>query len=185
MQCPALMQCPRCKTELVAGSRPLLDEIIQVVISRYYGLDRPNYNEVWICRDCRFCYLARNGDIVVEVPLQAFYAAHLKKKGGQSVQLNDLKNYDAQRATLPELVELSTHVKHVVAHAEELGVELPEWVEQNYAALKAEIKSKVFQANSAKLQSAKAQLAALATPDEKRAAIQKTIDDLTAKLQPA
>lgn len=99
--------------------------------------------------------------------------------------LSELKNFDASRMDLAELVALASFGRALQAEFGTLGVESPEWVDANLTALRREIKSRNADRLTAKLRSAKARLETLKTPDEKRAATEKEIADIETQLQQA
>lgn len=96
--------------------------------------------------------------------------------------LDDLKNFNAERMDLTELVALASFADSVVAKSQELSVELPEWVTENTKSLHREIKSKNQDRLAMKLKNAKARLETLKTPDEKRKATEDEIAKLTQQL---
>jgi predicted transcriptional regulator len=99
--------------------------------------------------------------------------------------LDALKNFDAKRADLAELVELSAYGRALLAEFETLSVEAPEWATENLAAVRRELKSRNQDRLAAKLKAAKARLETLKTVDEKRTGVQAEIAALEAQLQQA
>ena len=99
--------------------------------------------------------------------------------------LDLLKNFNAERMDLTELVALAAFGDSVSAKFKESGVDAPEWLDVNRASLTREIKSRNADRLSAKLRSAKARLETLKTPDEKRKATEDEIAQLTARLAEA
>lgn len=96
--------------------------------------------------------------------------------------LDDLKNWNADRMDITELVALVSFADGVVAKFQELGIEAPEWVGENTRAIHTEIKSKNRDRLAMKLKAAKARLETLKTPDEKRKATEDEIARLTEQL---
>jgi hypothetical protein len=99
--------------------------------------------------------------------------------------LDALKNFDAKRADLPELVELASFGRSLLAEFEALSVEPPDWVTENLTAVRREVKSRNQDRLAAKLKSAKARLETLKTPDEKRKGVETEIAELEAQLAQA
>lgn len=96
--------------------------------------------------------------------------------------LDLLKNFNAERMDLTELVALAAFGDSVAAKFKELSVESPEWVDVNRASLTREIKSRNADRLAARLRSAKTRLETLKTPDEKRKATEDEIARLTEQL---
>ena len=91
--------------------------------------------------------------------------------------LDLLKNFQADRMDLTELVTLAAFGDLVSAKFTELSVEPPSWVDENLKSLKREITAKNSDRLSSKLKSAKQRLETLKTPDEKR---KQTEDEIAA-----
>jgi hypothetical protein len=96
--------------------------------------------------------------------------------------LSDLKNFNADRMDIPELVALSSFARALQAEFQSLGVEIPEWVDENSKSLAREIKSRNADRIASKLKAAKARLETLKTPDEKRTALAAEIAELEKQL---
>jgi len=96
--------------------------------------------------------------------------------------LSDLKNFNAERMDLSELVALSAFARELQAEFKELGVEAPEWVDENTKSLMREIKSRNADRIASKLKSAKARFETLKTVDERRNALAAEIADLEKQL---
>lgn len=92
--------------------------------------------------------------------------------------LNELKNFAVQRCGIEELVELSSFGRTLVTEFEALGVEVPEWITENLASIRREIKTKNAERLAAKVKSIRTRLEALATPDERKAKLQQELDQL-------
>lgn len=97
--------------------------------------------------------------------------------------LSDLKNFEATRCNLTELVNLSAYGRILLAEFETLGVQAPEWVEENVKAVRREAKSRNRDSLAASLREKKARLETLKTPDEKRRALSKEIAALEKDLE--
>jgi len=93
--------------------------------------------------------------------------------------LSVLKSFTSNaRFETEELVELSAFGRLLEAEFKQLGVETPEWLGNQLKAVTREIKTRNADAIANKIRSAKARLAALATPDERRAALNDEIKKL-------
>lgn len=101
------------------------------------------------------------------------------------MSLDELKNLDAKRASLEELVEISAQARIVQAEFIILGVEAPEWIGLSVASLLREITLRTADAREAKLRNLKSQRAALATTQEKRDLLDKEIAALEGKASAA
>lgn len=95
--------------------------------------------------------------------------------------LDDLKNFDKDRTGREYLVELSAFARAYRTECDLMGEEVPAWVDEQTRILRREIHSRQQDAVSARLAKAKARLASLATPEEKRAALKAEIDELEAR----
>jgi hypothetical protein len=103
-----------------------------------------------------------------------------KKEGGKRAMLDALKNFDARRASLEGLVEISAQARIAENEFTTLGLEAPDWFEPTVASLRREIKTRTADARAARLRDLKNRREALKTPDEKRSAIDKQIEELEA-----
>lgn len=92
--------------------------------------------------------------------------------------LDELKNFNPSRMSMPELVELAAAGRLIEAEFKELGVEAPEWIADNLKAVRREVKTKNADSLHAKLRELKARREALKTPDEKRSALDDQIKNL-------
>lgn len=92
--------------------------------------------------------------------------------------LSELKNFDAKRMDLNELVALSAFGTAFKNEFESLGVETPEWVAVNLTSLHREIKSRNADRLASRIRDARNRLETLKTPSEKKAALVKEIADL-------
>jgi hypothetical protein len=96
--------------------------------------------------------------------------------------LSELKNWSANRMDIDELVEFAAMGRALQAEFTALGVEPPEWLDENLTSIHREIKAKNHDRLAAKLRSAKARLETLKTPDEKRTGLQATITEIEKQL---
>lgn len=95
--------------------------------------------------------------------------------------LDDFKRVDKDRTGYDELVALSKFGRGLVEEYEAVGDEVPDWIYSQIKMIRREIHARQGDTVSAKLAKAKARLASLATPEEKRAAIKAEIDELEAR----
>jgi hypothetical protein len=99
------------------------------------------------------------------------------------MNIDALRNFNADRMSIEELVALSAFAKNLQAEFVTYSIDAPAWVSDQSRALSKEIKSRNFENLSAQLKEKKARLEALATPDQKREKLAKEIEDLQAQLQ--
>lgn len=90
----------------------------------------------------------------------------------------DLKNFDAKRATLEELVTASAAGRTYLGEFVELSVDAPEWLEIAVKSIRREIKAKNADRIAAKIRDAEARLETLKTPGEKRTALETELKAL-------
>lgn len=98
--------------------------------------------------------------------------------------LSGLKDLDKDRLDLEELVTFSNLARTLRIEYEALGVEVPEWLDNRTRELRREVKTRQADAIEKRIREAKSRLSALATPDEKRAALKAEIDRLEALVTP-
>jgi hypothetical protein len=96
--------------------------------------------------------------------------------------LEKLKNFDVDRLDLDELVMLSAFARILVAEFEVLKAQTPEWLEIQTKVLRRAILARQADMLEKRLREAKLRRDALKTPDEKRAALDNEIAELTAAL---
>lgn len=89
-----------------------------------------------------------------------------------------LKNLDLDRTSLDDMVEYSLIARQLHAEYEQLGVEIPQWLDDRTREIRREVKVRQQDVVDKRLREAKARLAALATPEEKRAKIREEIEAL-------
>ncbi len=90
----------------------------------------------------------------------------------------DLKNFDAKRATLEELVTASAAGRMLLTEFVDLSVDAPEWLEITVKSIRREIKAKSADRIAAKIRDAEARLEALKTPGEKRTSLEAELKAL-------
>ncbi len=97
--------------------------------------------------------------------------------------LDELKRFDKDRISIEEAVALSAYARVYRNEAEVLGLETPDWFDQRVKELHREIEARKADQLDARLTKLKSRRAALLTPDEKRADIDKQIAELETKKQ--
>lgn len=80
-----------------------------------------------------------------------------------------LRNFEADRNDLDELVELFAWAKSLAAAYESNTIPLPEWLQDNTVSVANEIKSRVRDYQAKALKEIEAEQATLKTREEKRA----------------
>ena len=105
----------------------------------------------------------------------------LSKKGlaeRRKLMLDQFKNFSADSNDLDELVQLAAFGRQFRAEHETLNVPVPEYVDDNLRAIRREIESKMADRKATRIRELKAQRTSLATAQEKRAAIDKELEEL-------
>lgn len=96
--------------------------------------------------------------------------------------LNLLKNLQIDREGLEELVAVLAFGKSLQAEFDLQGIDQPEWLEDRIKLLTREVRDRNHDQLQAKLRKAKTALASMATPEQKRASLQKQIKQLETQL---
>jgi NADH/NAD ratio-sensing transcriptional regulator Rex len=96
--------------------------------------------------------------------------------------LEQLKRLDIDRIQLDEALALTAFAKTLRAEYEQRNIEIPEWLDNRTRALNREIEIRRLDTLEQRLKTAKAQQAALKTPDEKRQRLTTEIQKLEAEL---
>lgn len=96
--------------------------------------------------------------------------------------LTSLKNFNADKSDLDEMVLLSAQGRLYVAECEALKMPVPEWVTEGLESLRTEVKSQRRDALKKALKDAKARQAVDLTADERRAARQREIEQIESQL---
>lgn len=94
--------------------------------------------------------------------------------------LSNFQNFDADGATLEELVTLAAFGRHLRSEFEALKLDEPEWVGVQLNSIRREINVRSQDAREARIREIDARLAALKTPDEKKAELLKERERLSA-----
>jgi hypothetical protein len=88
--------------------------------------------------------------------------------------LNQLKNYNAQgRLDLDDLVAIASFGRALCTEYAEQKLEVPEWVSSQLRAVRHDIRAKVSDRIEARKKEIKLTLQRLATPAERRAALEE------------
>jgi hypothetical protein len=95
-----------------------------------------------------------------------------------------LRNFDVDRLSLEELVELSAIGRFLTDEFEKTGVEVPEWLSINLKSLRREIKTKIADQVEKTLRDKRTRLASLMPTEERRKKLAEEIAELE-KLQTA
>ena len=94
--------------------------------------------------------------------------------------LKKLRSFAPAGYDLDEMVELSSFGRILRAEYEALGVEVPADIDAQIKAVRREVKDRQRDAIESRLAAARSRLDALKTPDEKREALRKEIEQLEA-----
>lgn len=92
--------------------------------------------------------------------------------------LNLLKNFDAERMDVDELVALSLFARQLHGEYETLNLDVPDWVDESTRGVRLEIRSRVSDLLAKRLKEAKARRASLRTTEEKRTELDAEIEKL-------
>lgn len=96
--------------------------------------------------------------------------------------IEQLKNLNAARADLDDLVAMSVFARNLVAEYEHLNLDEPEWLSAALKTVRREIKSRNADRLESQLAESRARLENLKTPTERKAELRKTIQRLEAEL---
>ena len=99
-----------------------------------------------------------------------------------NAMLDLLKNFDANRLDMEQLVELSAEARKMASEYEALKVEVPEWLGIQTKSLRREIASRDADRKERALRDLKARRSTLKTVDEKRTELDKQIADLESQV---
>lgn len=98
------------------------------------------------------------------------------------MQLHDLKNFDAQRMDIDQLVALAAFGRSVRTEYEQLNLEEPTWLDDRLKSLRREIAVRNTDRIEAMLKEKKTRLDALKTPNERKTELKKQIKELEEQL---
>lgn len=96
--------------------------------------------------------------------------------------LEQLKNFDASRLGLDELVALSALAVSLRDQYEQLDLDEPDWLDIQLKSLKREIRTRNADRLEKSLREKKARLETLKTPTQKKAELQTEIKNLEKQL---
>jgi hypothetical protein len=99
--------------------------------------------------------------------------------------LDALKNFNADRSDMDEIVSLHAHAEQMSSAYAKFGVEEPDWFTANLKALAREIKTRNAANLERMLKEAKLRVEGLKTTQERREHEQQRIAELEAKLAAA
>ena len=99
--------------------------------------------------------------------------------------LSDLKNFDANRASIDEMVALRASCRSILAEYELQNVEYPDWVEASVKGLDRQITAKNADRLEARKREITARLENLKTPAEKKTELRKELAQLDKQLTSA
>jgi hypothetical protein len=89
--------------------------------------------------------------------------------------LDAIKNFDARRASVEELVETSAEARAIEAEFKALGIDQPDWLEPAVKSLRREIATRTADAREAKLRDLRARRSSLRSESEKREDLDREI----------
>ena len=92
--------------------------------------------------------------------------------------LTELKNFDANRGSIDEMVSLRAYARSLVAEYEAQNVEVPEWIEPQLKNLDRQIAAKNADRLEARRREIRARLENLKTPNEKKAELRRELAQL-------
>jgi hypothetical protein len=99
--------------------------------------------------------------------------------------LLSLRNFDANRMDIDDLVEMAAYGRMIQAECTAQGVREPEWLEPSLKSVRREIASREADRKEKTLRELKARRASLLTPEEKRGQLDQQIAALEKELVPA
>lgn len=82
--------------------------------------------------------------------------------------LKDLKNFDAERADVDDMIELSAFARTIYSEYCALAIEPPEWLETQTKAVRREVNNRLADLRAKRVREIKARLSTLKTAEEKR-----------------
>jgi flagellar motility protein MotE (MotC chaperone) len=112
--------------------------------------------------------------------------AEMKRKAAiekeKKRMLNRLKNFDAEQNNLEDLIELSAFGTLVAAEYTSHTIPVPEWLNDNLAAVKQEVKRRNEDYLRKQLKEVEIQLGALKTKEEKKSELLTQVEKLKSTL---
>lgn len=107
--------------------------------------------------------------------------ADLSKKGlaeRRKLMLDQFKSFNVDGADIDQLVALSAFGKQLRGEFETQKIPVPEYVSDNLNSISREIDARMADRKATRIRELKAQRASLATAQERRASIDKELEDL-------
>jgi hypothetical protein len=98
------------------------------------------------------------------------------------MSLSQLKNFDADRFDIDELVALSAEGKALQAEYKALDVEVPEWLDSTVTSIGRVINLRLDESLQKRLRQAEARIQALKPASERRAELESEVAKLRTKL---
>ena len=99
--------------------------------------------------------------------------------------LQELKNFDANRMSIDEMVSLRAYARNLVSEYDTQMVDVPEWIENQLKALDRQIAAKNADRLEARRREIVSRLESLKTTVEKRAELKKELAQLDKQLTTA
>ncbi|HKN69721.1 MAG TPA: hypothetical protein VJX30_01620 [Terriglobales bacterium] len=96
--------------------------------------------------------------------------------------LTELKNFDANRASIDEMVSLRAYARNLISEFDNQSVEVPEWVTVVSKNLDRQIMAKNADRLEARRREIRARLENLKTPAEKKTELRKELAALDKQL---
>jgi hypothetical protein len=104
----------------------------------------------------------------------------IQRKGGGTMFLDQIKNFNPDTVGIDELVAMKALAKLVKAEFDTIGENAPEWLENKSRLLTREINGRRADKLAARKRELEAELSRLETPAEKRSRLQKELDAVNA-----
>lgn len=108
--------------------------------------------------------------------------SNLRRKEVNENMLKELRNFDADRTDLDEMVALSTFGRSMKVEYERLAMPIPEWIEDRTRTLDSEIRSQRRDALEKKVKELQSRKDALKTAEQKRQDVDAELEKVKAAL---
>lgn len=92
--------------------------------------------------------------------------------------LERLKLFDSRRADPDEMVELHSFARQLLAEYKELGLPIPEWIEDKRLEVKRELETRLADMKAKRIREIKAKMSTLKTAAERRAELEEELKSL-------
>jgi len=96
--------------------------------------------------------------------------------------LTELKNFDANRMSIDEMVSLRAYARNLLSEYDTQMVDVPEWIESQLKNLDRQIQAKNADRLEARRKEIQSRLASLQTLPEKRASLKKELATIDKQL---